>query len=104
MKKEVNNMIKLILMLEYNAGSYRLTQINQDYNLMNHNYCFGELSKTNVFIGENNSGKSRFLRYLFKTDFYFLSDEGFTEFINKIDQIIRLYRYSNAIYDTLGSE
>ena len=97
-------MIKLILMLEYNAGSYRLTQINQDYNLMNHNYCFGELSKTNVFIGENNSGKSRFLRYLFKTDFYFLSDEGFTEFINKIDQIIRLYRYSNAIYDTLYTE
>lgn len=93
-------MIKLILMLEYNAGSYRLTQINQDYNLMNHNYCFGELSKTNVFIGENNSGKSRFLRYLFKTDFYSLSDEGFTQFINKIDQIIRSNRYSNAIYDT----
>ena len=97
-------MIKLILMLEYNASSYRLTQINQDYNLMNHNYCFGELSKTNVFIGENNSGKSRFLRYLFKTDFYSLSDEGFTEFINKIDQIIRSNRYSNAIYDTLYTE
>lgn len=97
-------MIKLILMLEYNAGSYRLTQINQDYNLMNHNYCFGELSKTNVFIWENNSGKSRFLRYLFKTDFYSLSDEGFTEFINKIDQIIRSNRYSNAIYDTLYTE
>lgn len=93
-------MIKLILMLEYNAGSYRLTQINQDYNLMNSPYCFGELSKTNVFIGENNSGKSRFLRYLFKTDFYYLSDEGFTQFINKIDQIIRSNRYSNAIYDT----
>ena len=93
-------MIKLILMLEYNAGSYRLTQINQDYNLMNSPYCFGELSKTNVFIGENNSGKSRFLRYLFKTDFYSLSDEGFTQFINKIDQIIRSNRYSNAIYDT----
>ena len=44
-------MIKLILMLEYNAGSYRLAQINKDYNLMNHSYCFGELSKTNVFIG-----------------------------------------------------
>lgn len=62
------------------------------------------MSKTNVFIGENNSGKSRFLRYLFKTDFYSLSDEGFTEFINKIDQIIRLNRYSNAIYDTLYTE
>ena len=74
-------MMKLILMLGHNAGSYFLAQINQDYNLMNHNYCFGELSKTNVFIGENNSGKSRFLRYLFKTDFYSLSDEGFTKLI-----------------------
>lgn len=92
-------MMKLILMLGHNAGSYFLAQINQDYNLMNHPYCFGELSKTNVFIGENNSGKSRFLRYLFKTDFYYLSDEGFTEFINKIDQIISSNRYSNAIYD-----
>ena len=93
-------MMKLILILGYNAGSDFLAQINQDYNLMNHPYCFGELSKTNVFIGENNSGKSRFLRYLFKTDFYSLSDEGFTQFINKIDQIIRSNRYSNAIYDT----
>lgn len=92
-------MMKLILMLGHNAGSYFLAQINQDYNLMNHPYCFGELSKTNVFIGENNSGKSRFLRYLFKTDFYSLSDEGFTKFINKIDQIISSNRYSNAIYD-----
>lgn len=93
-------MLKLILMLGHNAGSYFLAQINQDYNLMNSPYCFGELSKTNVFIGENNSGKSRFLRYLFKTDFYSLSDEDFTQFINKIDQIIRSNRYSNAIYDT----
>ena len=93
-------MMELVFIIERNAGSDFLAQINQDYNLMNSPYCFGELSKTNVFIGENNSGKSRFLRYLFKTDFYSLSDEGFTQFINKIDQIIRLNRYSNAIYDT----
>lgn len=93
-------MMELVFIIERNAGSDFLAQINHDYNLMNSPYCFGELSKTNVFIGENNSGKSRFLRYLFKTDFYSLSDEGFTQFINKIDQIIRLNRYSNAIYDT----
>ena len=52
-------MMKLVFIIERNAGSNFLVQINQDYNLMNHNYCFGELSKTNVFIGENNSGKSR---------------------------------------------
>ena len=46
-------MMKLILITGHSASSSTLTQINQDYNLMNHNYCFGELSKTNVFIGEN---------------------------------------------------
>lgn len=93
-------MMKLILITGHSASSSTLTQINQDYNLMNHNYCFGELSKTNVFIGENNSGKSRFLRYLFKTNFHSLSAENFKQFINEIDQIISSNRYSNAIYDT----
>ena len=96
--------MKLILMLGHNAGSDFLVQINQDYNLMNSPYCFGELSKTNVFIGENNSGKSRFLRYLFKTNFHSLSDENFKQFINEIDQIISSNRYSYAIYDTYYTE
>lgn len=81
-------MMKLIFMIDHNAGSNILTRINQDYILMNHNYFFGELSKMNVFIGENNSGKSRFLRYLFKTNFHSLSDENFKQFINEIDKII----------------
>lgn len=91
-------MIKLILMLEYNAGSYRLAQINKDYNLMNHSYCFGELSKTNVFIGENNSGKSRFLRYLFKTDFNFLSDEDLKKFFDEMNHSITPYGNYKIIY------
>lgn len=91
-------MIKLILMLEYNAGSYRLAQINKDYNLMNHSYCFGELSKTNVFIGENNSGKSRFLRYLFKTDFNFMSDEDLNKFFDEMNHSITPYGNYRIIY------
>lgn len=91
-------MIKLILMLEYNAGSYRLAPINKDYNLMNHSYCFGELSKTNVFIGENNSGKSRFLRYLFKTDFNFLSNEDLNKFFDEMNHSITPYGNYSIIY------
>ena len=97
-------MMKLIVMIDTNAGSNYFAQINQDYNLMNHNYFFGELSKTNVFIGENNSGKSRFLRYLFKTNFYSLSDENFKQLINEIDQIISSKKCINAVYDTNYAE
>lgn len=97
-------MMKLIFMIDHNAGSNILTRINQDYILMNHNYFFGELSKMNVFIGENNSGKSRFLRYLFKTNFHSLSDENFKQFINEIDKIISSKKCINAVYDTNYAE
>lgn len=92
-------MMKLVFIIERNAGSNFLVQINQDYNLMNHNYCFGELSKTNVFIGENNSGKSRFLRYLFKTDFHSLSYENFKKFFNEMNYNITPYGNYGIIYD-----
>lgn len=92
-------MMKLVFIIERNAGSNFLVQINKDYNLMNHNYCFGELSKTNVFIGENNSGKSRFLRYLFKTDFHSLSYENFKKFFNEMNYNITPYGNYGIIYD-----
>ena len=50
---------------------------------MDCSYCLGDLSKTNVFIGENNSGKSRFLRYLFETDYYSIDDEAFEKFFTE---------------------
>lgn len=92
-------MMKLIFMIDPNDGSNFLAQLNQDYNLMNHNYFFGELSKTNVFIGENNSGKSRFLRYLFKTDFNFLSDEDLNKFFDEMNHIITPYGNYKIIYN-----
>ena len=84
-------MMKLILIPGRSAGSSILTQINQDYNLLNHPYYFGELSKTNVFIGENNSGKSRFLRYLFETDWYSLNEKNLEQFFIEMDRFIDSY-------------
>ncbi|MDY4016151.1 MAG: ATP-binding protein [Bacilli bacterium] len=84
-------MMKLILIPGRSAGSSIFTQINQDYNLLNHPYYFGELSKTNVFIGENNSGKSRFLRYLFETDWYSLNEKSLEQFFIEMDRFIDSY-------------
>ena len=64
----------------FNSGSNKLVPINADYSLKNNGVGpFGDLSKTNIFIGENNSGKSRFLRYLFKENFYTLNSENIEE-------------------------
>jgi len=83
--------MKLILIPGRSAGSSIFTQINQDYNLLNHPYYFGELSKMNVFIGENNSGKSRFLRYLFETDWYSLNEKSLEQFFIEMDRFIDSY-------------
>lgn len=91
-------MMKLILIPGRSAGLSILTQMNQDYNLLNHPYYFGELSKTNVFIGENNSGKSRFLRYLFETDWYSLNEKSLEQFFIEMDQFIHSYGCLNPIY------
>lgn len=47
-----------------------------------------DLSKINVFIGENNSGKSRFLRELFKTNFQFIRDDINIDKCNEIKRLI----------------
>ena len=58
----------------FNSGPNELMPINEDYSL---NKCaFGDLSKTNIFIGENNSGKSRFLRSLFVDNFHSLDSKN----------------------------
>ena len=65
---------------DFESSPNELLLINQDYNFKNSFCGFGTLSKTNVFIGENNSGKSRFLRYLFETSFHSISEEQFDKF------------------------
>ena len=97
----------------FNTSPNKLTEINKDYNLKNSSICFGDLSKTNIFIGENNSGKSRFLRYLFKTNFYAISESSFENFFsvnkskvyNRYDHIPsgKISKF-NEIYAKIGAE
>ena len=61
----------------------KLESINKDYNFYENDFCFGILSKINVFIGENNSGKSRFLRSLFSKPFMLLEDNKFNIFFTQ---------------------
>ena len=59
----------------------KLIPINNNYTYKGSNIAFGPVSKINIFIGENNSGKSRFLRHLYKTSFYGFSNEGYGKFL-----------------------
>ena len=39
----------------FSSSPNYLIELNNDYKFVNSNCCFGKLSKTNIFIGENNS-------------------------------------------------
>ena len=71
-------MVKVVFKTKasFGTGPNELIPINKDYSLIGNECACGDLSKTNIFIGENNSGKSRFLRYLFKDSFFSLNSEG----------------------------
>lgn len=79
LQKKGSKMIKLILKPDSKATNRtkNFAFVNKDYTFLDSETAFGNLSKINIFIGENNSGKSRFLRYLFKTPFYGMSLENF---------------------------
>lgn len=64
-------MINVIFKVErdFHTSPNQLMKVNSEYSINGSSESFGTLSKTNIFIGENNSGKSRFLRYLFQTPF-----------------------------------
>lgn len=68
------------MLTRFDTSPNNLLLINDDYNFKGSSCGFGTLSKTNIFIGENNSGKSRFLRYLYESNFYSISDEQFNKF------------------------
>ena len=83
-------MINVIFKMQNMFRHYpnKLVPINDEYSLKDNQCALGDLSKTNIFIGENNSGKSRFLRSLFKNNFYTINKEGidklFLEFKNRL--------------------
>lgn len=108
-------MTNIIFSLKYNGASNEndFLPINKDYTFANNYYPFGLLSKTNIFIGENNSGKSRFLRHLFATQFYTISKEGMDNFLEAIKWHIPSDPYHvfssyleelNYIYKQIGNE
>lgn len=97
----------------FSTSPNKLTEIHTDYNFKNSSVCFGDLSKMNIFIGENNSGKSRFLRYIFKTNFYAILESSFDNFFiankskayNRYDHIPsgKISKF-NEVYSKVGTE
>ena len=107
-------MINYIFRTDDNFAEYtkKLISINNDYDFQDSKIAFGSLSKINIFIGENNSGKSRFLRHLYKTPFYGFSKEGYVKFYQLIEPYIRISQYDqmqfslkefNEIYNQIGT-
>ncbi len=79
-------MINFIFKSKENFRNYpnELLPFNAEYVFRDSEYAFGNLSKTNIFIGENNSGKSRFLRSLFQNDFRYISNDGIDDLFNNL--------------------
>lgn len=108
-------MINIIFKMktDFESSPNELLSINKDYNFKDSNYGFGNLTKTNVFIGENNSGKSRFLRYLFETNYYSISNEQFDNFFTDTKSDVyghydiipesNIEKF-NKVYERIGSE
>ena len=83
-------MLNLLFNLKnpFNTFPNEVKMVNDDYIFSNSNICFGDLSKMNVFIGENNCGKSRFLRNLFAKPFYGLDYQSLSEFFGSYEEKI----------------
>ena len=64
---------------DYNAHTEEFDKINNEYKFCNDFVMYGDFSKINVFIGENNSGKSRFLRSLFSSKYDEISHKCFDD-------------------------
>lgn len=75
-------MFKIIFQKKFgfNALPNELNAMFTNYKFCDDLVMYGEFSKTNVFIGENNSGKSRFLRALFSSKYDEMSPEDFENF------------------------
>lgn len=72
----------------YNCSPNSLLTLNGLYNFCDNNSILGEFSKINVFIGENNSGKSRFLRFLYSSDYRIMTEIEFGKFYDEMEQRI----------------
>lgn len=91
-------MINLIFKMRerFNSSPNEIIPINDDYCLKDKECALGDLSKTNIFIGENNSGKSRFLRRLFIDDFYAIDNQKMEELFDALTREINNLQISNG--------
>lgn len=69
-----------------NISPNSISSLEKGYNYCDNNFIFGDLSKINVFIGENNSGKSRFLRFLYSADYRTMTETEFCKFHDEVKQ------------------
>lgn len=107
-------MIGLIFKMKtgFRNSPNELVPINFEYRFDGSKYAFGSLSKTNIFIGENNSGKSRFLRMLFQQNFYTINSEKMYELFTELDSTLREFEdfdrspisQFNRIYNKIGMQ
>ena len=74
----------------FDSSPNKLIPINPSYSMKEKEYAFGRLAKTNIFIGENNSGKSRFLRSLFLNNFYAIDKDDIERFYQSLKKDLRL--------------
>ena len=97
----------------FDSSPNKLIPINPSYSMKEQEYAFGRLAKTNIFIGENNSGKSRFLRSLFLNNFYAIDKDDIERFYQSLKkdlsydqkrefETINLNDRFNYLYEKLG--
>ena len=94
-------MVKVVFKTKasFGTGPNELIPINNDYSLIGNECAFGNLSKTNIFIGENNSGKSRFLRCLFKDHFFSLDSESIEKILKDYIGYLKVHKTFNEKED-----
>lgn len=72
----------------FNSYPNELDKICPDYKFCDDSAMYGRFSRMNVFIGENNSGKSRFLRALFSSKYYEMTYDDLEKFYNDISDVV----------------
>ena len=108
-------MISIIFKMKtgFRNSPNELIPINNDYEFKGSKCAFGNLSKTNIFIGENNSGKSRFLRELFQKDFYAIDNKETNDIFKELDPSLTSFNSFeitspisefNSLYNSVGTQ
>lgn len=83
-------MFNIIFKIKNSFNTYpnELDKICPDYKFCDDSVMYGMFSRINVFIGENNSGKSRFLRALFSSKYYEMTYDDLKKFYDDISDAV----------------